>query len=129
MPNPVKDSTNVQIRLIRTPHDQTKDDTLTIEDAGGGYFRLYYHDADFANTDLHHFTLLSGTEVDTYINNLFYLLVHDRQPFHGIQFTIPCFPTILFRIDDLKKGGIRESLGYILPLLSSCLKITNIQDT
>jgi hypothetical protein len=129
MPNPAKDSTNVQIRLIRTPSDQLKDDTLAIEDAGGGYFRLYYHDADFANTDLYHFVLLDAYELDTYINNLFYLLVNDRQPFHGIQFSIPCFPTILYRIEDLKKNGIRSSLAYILPLLSSCLKVKNIRDT
>jgi hypothetical protein len=63
--------------------------------------------------------ILTGEELDTYLSSLFTLLVRDTDPFAHIQFDLPCSPSLLYTIQDLRSGKIRKALWDILPLLSS----------
>lgn len=124
MSNPFSDSSNIQIRLIRSTEldNEKADDRICIVYSGEDSFTLYYKDAN-ATRNLTHLCNFTGDDLDTYLRNLFFLLTRDRDPFRSIQFNIPCCPTILLLMDDLRKKGVKEALNEILPLMSSCLKI------
>lgn len=125
MTNPFNDSTNITIRLIRPTHTEEDgkeyDDRIAIVQQENSLFHLYYQDAN-AKKGMTYITVLSGDELDQYLYGLFFLLSRDRDPFRSIQFNIPCMPSFLFLVEDLKKKGIKEALNVVLPLMASCLK-------
>jgi hypothetical protein len=125
MPNPFKNSTNIQFRLLRSGEakDQSKDDLIAIDCQGEDLYYVYYKDSDMTNPDVAHMTALSGDQLDTYLESLFYLLARDADPFRSLQVTIPCFPVIMLSIRSLSSRGVRETLNTIMPLLHSCNKI------
>ena len=123
MPSVFRENTNIQIRLTRN-EDQANDDRIVIRSKGENLYQIFFRDG---NTDLGkpgtYCTVLSGEEVDTYLESLFTLLVRDGDPFQDIQFNIPCFPTLIYPIQQLRKGKIRKTLKTVLPLLSSAGRI------
>ncbi len=119
------DSTNITFRLLRAGSDnfdEEKDDKITIVHQGEDLYHLYFRDGDWT-TKTSHMTALSGDELDSYLESLFFLLTRDSQPFRSIQLNVPCMPTIMLRIDDLRKKGIRNCLRTVLPILRSCIKV------
>lgn len=123
--NPFNSSTNIVIRLLRSGpecEDDTRDDKIAIVHDVDDVYHLYYKDANMKE-DVSHFKLLTGDELDVYLESLFFLLTHDSDPFRSVQLNIPCMPCLLYRVEDLKKLKLRETLSTILPLLHSCAKI------
>jgi hypothetical protein len=123
--NPFNSSTNIVIRLLRSGpenEDDSRDDKIAILRSVENVYELYYKDANMKG-EVCHFKLLTADELDTYLECLFYLLTRDSDPFLSIQLNIPCMPCLLFRVEDLKKTTLRDSLHTILPLLHSCTKI------
>ena len=126
--DPFTCSTNTTIRLIRkslngTDADSDTDDRIAIVHEGEDTYSLYYRDSDMKNKTSCHYKILDGAELDTYIENLFFLLTRDKDPFRSIQFNIPCMPGFIFTIDDLKSKGLRKALNYTLPLLKTAYKV------
>ena len=124
--NPFTDSSNITIRLIRQKHTDTSeedmDDRIAIVHQGDSLYHLYYKDANTKENGVTHVSVLTGEELDQYLYGLFFLLSRDKDPFRSIQFNIPCMPSFLFLIEDLRKNGLKEALNTVLPLMCSCLK-------
>jgi hypothetical protein len=114
-----KNGTNLQIRLLRD-RNQRNDDQIAIRYEGEDLYHLFYRSG---NTSLEkpvtYYLVLTGDELDTYLTNLFPLLVRDTDPFAQIQFDLPCYPSLLYDIQDLRQGKIRTALWSVLPLLST----------
>jgi hypothetical protein len=124
-PNPFKDSTNITFRLLKSGSenfDDEKDDMITIVHQGDDLYHVYYRDGEWKEK-FSHMTALTGNELDSYLESMFFLLTRDAQPFRSIQLNIPCMPLIMLPIDDLKKKGYRRCFRTILPILSSCIKV------
>ena len=125
MKYPFTDSTNISIRLLRSGpenQDKSRDDQIAIVDMGNNNFNVYYHSGDWTGKTAH-FIQMDAEELDNYLWALFKLLCSDVDPFRSIQFNIPCMPSILLSVDDMRKKGVRKALNTILPLLRSCIKV------
>ncbi len=123
--NPFKDSTHIHIRLLRGGSENKipeKDDRIAIVPLGENSYGIYYMASDFENK-MSHYADLTGDELDKYLHNLFYLLTCDRDPFRSIQLNVPCMPTILLLVEDLKRKGVKNCLYEILPLMHSCMRV------
>lgn len=118
--NPFTDNTAIQIRLHRNSNPE-RDDSLAIRYKEDNYYQIFFQDGD-SDTKQTFCTVLSGEQVDTYINSLFTLLAADTDPFRHIQFLLPCFPSVLYDIEDLRKGKIRKALKEVLPILTAAAK-------
>jgi len=120
--SPFADNTCIQIRLLRNDRP-SKDDRIAIRRAEDESYQLFYQDGLMKNKERMYVYLLSGEELDIYLNSLFTLLVRDQDPFTQIQFLLPCFPTVLYDIQDLRQGKLRQALFDLLPLLQTTLRI------
>lgn len=116
--SPFADNTSIQIRLLRNDR-ASKDDRIAIRRADDDIYELFYQDGQMKNKDKMYVCLLSAEELDIYLQSLFTLLVRDKDPFIHIQFLLPCFPTVLYDIQDLRQGKIRKALFDLLPLLQN----------
>jgi len=71
-------------------------------------FKIVYHDG-FAKTT--HFVYASESEVIAYVDDLFNLLIDDViDPFKSIQFTFPCFPSVLYKVPDFSNEANRYAI-------------------
>ena len=117
-------STNIQIYLVRDTSDPKNDDRIVIKYKDEDTYQIYFRDG---NTQSKHpatyCTVLSGDELDVYVESLFTLLVRDKAPFEAIEFQIPCFPSLRYEIQDLRQGKLRSTLKSILPILYASVKI------
>jgi hypothetical protein len=113
-------SANIQIRLTRND-DPSEDDRIVIRSKGEDIYQLFFQDGGmmFPRT---YCTVLSGEELDTYIESLFILLSRDRDPFRSVEFQIPCFPTLQFYAEDMAKGKVRGALKRVMPILYAAAK-------
>ncbi len=117
--SPFNCATNLQIRLHRNG-DEDQDDRIAIRYKGEDLYHLFYRSGNSSLEEPRtYFVILTGEELDTYLSSLFTLLVRDTDPFAHIQFDLPCSPSLLYTIEDLRSGKIRKALWDILPLLSS----------
>lgn len=119
--NPFNNSTNIVIRLLRSDPEE-EDDMIAIVHDVDEVYQLYYKDANMKG-DVAHFMFLTGEKLDVYLESLFFLLTRDSDPFRSVQLNIPCMPSLLFKVEDLKKKKLRETLNTILPLLHCCTKL------
>ena len=120
--NPFHNASFIQIRLQRDG-DESHDDRIAIKQKDDSLYQLFFRDGNSKSTPKTYCVPLTGEELDTYFTCLFTLLVRDADPFEYIQFTIPCFPSVLYSIQDLRQGKIREALATVLPLLTSVWRI------
>ena len=89
-------ASTIQIFLIRKS-DQTKpDDTINIQHKGEDTYHVYYRDGNWTDENRWHMTVLSGAELDQYVEGLFTLLARDRDAFEHVQFNIPCYPALMY---------------------------------
>lgn len=126
MKYPFHDSTNISIRLLRKGpenNDGVNDDQIAIVENENDVYDVYYHYGEWQTEKTAHFIQMNGDDLDNYLWSMFTLLARDADPFRSIQFNLPCMPSILLEIDDLKKKGVREALTTVMPLLRSCLKV------
>ena len=124
IPYPFKDSTHITMHILKEDCDEDgkNDDLVAIVPQGEDFYHVYYKCGDWSEKTSH-MTAFTGDELDTYLENFFFLITRDSQPFRSIQLNIPCMPTIMLRVEDFRKKGIRRSLRNILPLLRSCIKV------
>lgn len=121
--NVFRSSCNIQIRLLRN-NNEKQDDRIVIRYKDEDTYQIFFQDG---NTNAKHpntyCTVLSGEELDIYVESLFTLLVRDKDPFEAIEFQIPCFPCLRYEIPDLRGGKLRGALKRILPILYAAVKI------
>ena len=122
MLNPFHDSSNISIRLVQKDGKEENDDRIVIVYKGEDTYHVYYKDG-YNRNGMTHCVVLTGAELDTYLESLIDLLNLDSDPFRSIQLNIPCMPSIMLSMKSLKEEGLKTLLANILPLLSSCLKI------
>ena len=117
--SPFTCATNLQIRLHRN-RNEDQDDRIAIQYKGEDLYTLFYRSGNSSlETPRTYGVLLTGAELDVYLESLFTLLVRDTDPFTQIQFDLPCCPSLLYSIQDLRQGKIRKALWNLLPLLTS----------
>lgn len=121
--NIFKNSSLIHIRLTRDSN-YDHDDQIVIKYKDEDIYQLYFRDGNLKNGSCATFcTVLSGGELDIYIESLFTLLVRDRDPFRSIEFQIPCFPCVRYDIEDLRGGKLRSTLKRIMPILYSAARV------
>ena len=96
-------SVSLEIRLLRKVGN---DDVISITPVVDSY-KITYNDG---HSNSIHFFYANQQEVVRYVEDLFYLLVDDIDPFTSIQFLFPCFPSVLYRIPDFDKSHIRRTI-------------------
>lgn len=116
---PFSCATNLQIRLHRN-RNEDQDDRIAICYKGEDLYHLFYRSGNSSlETPRTYIVILTGEELDLYLESLFTLLVRDTDPFTQIQFDLPCVPSLLYSIQDLRQGKIRKALWNLLPLLTT----------
>ena len=120
--NPFSNSGSIQIRLTRNDNP-TNDDRIVMKYKDENMYQIFFQDGNM-NTykPTTYCTVLSGEELDVYIESLFSLVARDRDPFRSIEFQIPCFPALQFEVNDMRKGKIRKALKQVMPILHSAAK-------
>ena len=93
----------LEIRLLRKVGN---DDIITISPVVDSY-KITFNDGLSKST---HFFYANGQEVIRYVEDLFYLLVDDIDPFTSIQFLFPCFPSVMYKIPDFDMSHIRRTI-------------------
>ena len=121
MSSKVFNSGNIQIRLTRND-DPDYDDRISIRYKDEGIYQVFFQDGNSSWNPPVYCTVLTGEELDVYIESLFVLLSRDRDPFQTIEFQIPCFPALQYFVKDMRKGKIRGTLKRIMPILYSAAK-------
>jgi hypothetical protein len=120
--SPFTTSTNIQIRLTRND-DESKDDRIVIRYKDEDTYQIFFRDGNtMAKKPTTYCTVLSGVELDTYVESLFTLLVRDKDPFASIEFQLPCFPCLRYDIEDLREGKLRATLKRVMPILYAAAK-------
>ena len=121
--NPFTTSSLIQIRLTRDKN-AVHDDRIVIKFKGEDMYQIYFQDGNTSSGCPSTFcTVLSGEELDVYIESLFTLLVRDKDPFMSIQFQLPCFPCLQYDIQDLREGKLRATLKRVMPILYAAARI------
>jgi hypothetical protein len=112
-----KNASNIQIRLTRNDNPDN-DDRIVIRYKDEDTYQIFFQDGnDSLESARTYCTVLSGAELDIYIESLFTLLSRDTDPFRDINFMIPCFPVVQYSPQDLRKGKIRGALKRVMPIL------------
>jgi hypothetical protein len=113
--NIFKSSSNIQMRIIRDSNE-ANDDRLVIKYKGEDTYQIYFRDGN-SHTLTTYCTVLSGDELDVYLDSLFTLLARDKEPFQAIDFQIPCFPVLRYDIQDLGDEKLSSTLKTIMSVL------------
>lgn len=93
----------LEIFLVRK---NGSDDTIFITPVVDS-FKVMYTDTRCKTT---HFFYANESEVMRYVEDLFYLLTNDSDPFHAIQFSFPCFPSVMFKIAEFNTVAVRKTI-------------------
>lgn len=79
------------------------------------FFKILYHDGLSKSS---HFVYANESETIAYVDDIFLLLRDDIvDPFRLVQFTFPCFPSVLYKIAEFNpdmRQGIRDRLISVL---------------
>ena len=113
-------SSNIQIRLTRND-DPSEDDRIVIKYKDEDVYQIFFQDGGMVSP-MTYCTVLTGEELDVYIESLFTLVSRDRDPFRSIEFQIPCFPTLQYYPEDMGKGKVRGALKRVMPILYAAAK-------
>ena len=120
--NPFASSGNIQIRLTRDDNED-HDDRIVIKYKDENMYQIFFQDGEMKDhKKVTYCTILSGEELDVYMESLFTLLSRDREPFRHINFMIPCFPVLQYTMEDLRKKKITSALKQIMPVLYSAAR-------
>jgi hypothetical protein len=71
-------------------------------------FRISYRST---HQNVHHFVYCDFAQTCRYVDDLIDLLSIDTDPYESIQFNFPCFPSVMFRIDDVYDLALRRSIS------------------
>lgn len=92
-------SVNIQIRIIRDNANSLKDEIFTISKGTHNDWRIN-HKSAFSQSNSTMF-VKSRLDVLDYADNIFELLKVDDEPFHFVQFDIPCYPVAMVPRSDI----------------------------
>lgn len=70
-------------------------------------FKITYTDR---NSGYSSFFYANEAECVRYVEDLFYLLEDDAEPFSRIQFTFPCFPAVIYNVAEFNTTVIRRTI-------------------
>ena len=118
--SPFTNSSCIQIRLTRDGNTH-HDDRIVIYYEDDNIYRIFFQDGEMKSKTTY-CTILTGEELDVYIESLFTLLVRDNDPFENINFIIPCFPVMQYDIQALRGKKLRSTLKRLMPILKSSMK-------
>ena len=108
----------IEIRLLRNPEleDAHTDDKINIfpSTVDEEKYEVVFRDAD---SRVKYTLLLDEEDLYTYMEGLYVMLPKDKDPYRGIQFSIPGFPCVLFSIQDLKDEPVQAAINNLIPLL------------
>jgi len=113
--NIFKSSTNIQLRLCRDSNEE-RDDRLVIKYKDEDTYQIYFRDGNSLNPTTY-CTVLSGDQLDIYLDSLFTLLARDIDPFQAIDIQIPCFPVLRYDVQDLGDETLSSTLKSIMSVL------------
>jgi hypothetical protein len=116
--SPFTNGGNIQIRLTRNDNAD-EDDRIVIRYKDEDIYQIFFQDGYVKKP---YCTVLTGEELDVYVESLFVLLARDNDPFLSVEFQIPCFPSLQYTPEDLREGKLRGTLKRIMPLLRSASK-------
>lgn len=109
----------IEIRLLRNPEveDAHTDDKINIFPSAidEDKYEVVFRDAD---SRVKYKLLLDEDDLYTYLQGLYTMLPKDKDPYRGIQFSIPGFPCVLFSIQDLKSEPVQTSINNLIPLVT-----------
>ena len=91
------------IHLIRSVG---QDDVISISPSLD-LFKITYTDR---NAGYSSFFYANETDCVRYVEDLFYLLGDDAEPFSRIQFSFPCFPAVIYNVSDFNTTVIRRTI-------------------
>lgn len=106
-----KNISPITIILQRDANDRNKDDVIFIRPTDTNSFRVRYQDK-FSNVT-YEFTD-SWEEVTAYLAQIFAVLPFDDEPYIGIQFTLPAYPSILLKISKLEEDYLMDKIWSML---------------
>lgn len=118
----------ITLRLLRRNKTAEYDDIIKIYrvDFEDDSYKIVYEDNDAAtysgSTKHESVRYYTGDELDVYLTSLFVLLTRDDDPFERFQISAPGFPSIILRVEQLKKQRVREEILNVLPLLTNFWK-------
>ena len=115
-------SAAITIRLLRNLN-MKHDDRIEIVWKGEDTYHIHYYDPNSSDDLKRTKTVLEAEELDAYLTSLFHLVARDTEPFQGIQFFIPCFPSLMFNPKNLANEGVQTALLQIMPLLIGATRL------
>ena len=95
-----------QIVLHRPNACASHDDVITVTPFGDEFKLEFVGKQD----KLKHFVYLSDEQVVRYVEDLFYLLPNDADAFEFMQFDLPCFPSVMYKVAELDDKVIHHSI-------------------
>jgi len=108
---PLRVHAKLNIRMIRSFTDTTKDDVLIVQKHhSDSNFSITYHDmGDAMDGSIKMHKVATAREVLQTIRYTFHFLLMDQEPFEAIQISFPCLPSILLNTSDLSSKN-RDSI-------------------
>jgi hypothetical protein len=109
------------LRFIYEQHQDddhgNNDDVITISRSHDDFFKVQYRDAQQGAQRIQEFSM-NGDAVYRYVSRLLNLVAIDSAPFFLAQVSSPIMPSVLVRLNDLKK---EENVQKILDVVSITL--------
>lgn len=97
--------TDISIFLIHSVAGR-RDDVIKIRPLMD-VFRVTYRSQ---HQNVNHFVYCNYTQTCLYIDDLIDMMSLDVEPYESIQFNFPCFPSVLYKIDDVYDLILRRSI-------------------
>ena len=107
---------SIEIRLLREGQKANKDDVIRIRPAedfeeGSGRFYITHQDRH-SEKKWEFYENWDG--VGAYLAQIFTVLPYDADPYYRIQFSLPAYPSIMVRIEDLNEPYLMSRVWDML---------------
>ena len=96
----------LQITLHRPNASASHDDVITVTPFMDEFKLEFVGKQD----KLKHFVYLSDEQVVQYVEDMFHLLPTDADAYQFMQFDLPCFPSVMYKVNDLDDKVVRRSI-------------------
>ena len=87
----------ISIFLTRVNGSVASDDVISIIPAANAFKIVYKNKVE----SIQHFFYADAAQTLSYVGNLLMAVSRDTDPFHKIQFNIPCFPAVIYAVKEL----------------------------
>ena len=96
----------LQITLHRPNAGPCCDDVITISP----FMDMFKLEFVGKQDKLKHFVYLSDEQIVKYVEDLFYLLPTDADAYEFMQFDLPCFPSVMYKVAELDDKVVRHTI-------------------